>query len=466
MRAYTADVTRARRRSRSSPSRRIRCCPTGATSHTCSRTRSIDTSRVPGPAPRNRHSWTPVRGSRPGRVHGRSCWSRMPRPRRIAAADELWAEMASTRPLIFAVHIGADSHPIQATHFMQDWADTSNGFYQYARSHAEVDRAFDRMATWLRRPATYGLGFRTSEELLPPPDPGTLSVATEGGPGTPAPVGSGVAVEIVLDTSGSMLDRFGGERRIDIAKRLLAAAIRNDLPAGVPVALRVFTQRKDSCQSELAVPLGPLDKERLATLIEGLKVDRSVNTPLADCAQGGRFGSCGRGWPQDRHPRQRRPGELRRRSGEGGPATQVAGPGDHPQRHRTGPGRQEDPPVDPAPGGTGRRQLLRRPERPASSIGALAGAVSAPFEVRDEAGAVVGDGTVNGGSIELPPGTYQVVVRRRSVGDLRCGRDRDQGFRDADPAGHRRARLRHPHHRPGHRRRASATPEASPEPAP
>jgi len=41
---------------------------------------------------------------------------------------------------------------------------------------------------------------------------------------------------------------------------------------------------------------------------------------------------------------------------------------------------------------------------------AIGAAVSAPFEVRDATGELVGRGVVNGPSLELPPGTYQVTV--------------------------------------------------------
>ena len=42
------------------------------------------------------------------------------------------------------VHVGADDVIAPATALMQDWAYSSGGFYQYTRSHGEMDRAFDR----------------------------------------------------------------------------------------------------------------------------------------------------------------------------------------------------------------------------------------------------------------------------------------------------------------------------------
>src|SRR5262249_27705206 len=73
----------------------------------------------------------------------------------------------------------------------------------------------------------------------------------------------------------------GGQRRIDIARRVLAGLVRKDIPPGVKVALRTFVRKDRSCDTELPVPLGPLDPEGMADRIEGIRILASVNTPLA-----------------------------------------------------------------------------------------------------------------------------------------------------------------------------------------
>ena len=164
--------------------------------------------------------------------------------------QELWASLAGVRPIVFSVHVGSDATPQESRHFMQDWSAAGGGFYQYVVSHGEMDQAFTRMATWLRRPAAYTLDLSTSEVELPPPPPGTLSVtaAVVGGAPTRAPVSKNVAVDLILDTSGSMLDRFGGESRITIAKKVLADLVTNELPPGAPIALRVLGDQTDPCR--------------------------------------------------------------------------------------------------------------------------------------------------------------------------------------------------------------------------
>ena len=44
---------------------------------------------------------------------------------------------------------------------MEDWS-SNGGYYQYTLNQSEMDRAFDRAATWLRRPAGYSLTVSSS----------------------------------------------------------------------------------------------------------------------------------------------------------------------------------------------------------------------------------------------------------------------------------------------------------------
>jgi hypothetical protein len=328
-----------------------------------------------------------------------------------AENQRLWQELDAVRPSVFTVHIGSDGQPVQTRHFMQDWAMAGNGDYRYASSHGEIDRAFDRMATQLRRPARYSLVYGTAEDREPPPAPGTLAVVAppEADGTTSAVVGPTVAVEIVLDTSGSMLQRFGGERRIDIAKRVLAELVRRDMPAGLPVAMRTFVRERRSCDTQLALPLGPLDPEALATDIEGLRILRSVRTPLAKAIRAvaddlaGVTGprivivvsdgveSCG-GDPAR---------EVRRLVDQGTDITlNVVGLALDDRSVRRSIRRL-------AALGGGSYFDARDPAEVAQAIRT---AVSAPFQVFDAAGVLVARGTVGGGAIELSPGTYRVVV--------------------------------------------------------
>ncbi|MCP5346121.1 MAG: VWA domain-containing protein [Gammaproteobacteria bacterium] len=98
-----------------------------------------------------------------------------------------------------------------------------------------------------------------------------------------AALGSGDAVEIILDASGSMLQRLGNERRIEIAKRTLTELVNETIPAGTGFVLRVFGHREvDSCRTDLEIPLGPLDQSAATGTIQGINAMNLARTPIGD----------------------------------------------------------------------------------------------------------------------------------------------------------------------------------------
>jgi hypothetical protein len=323
--------------------------------------------------------------------------------------QELWRLLDAVRPAIYTVQVGP-AIP-ESRHFMLDWAAVGGGAYQYAVGHADVDRAFARMATQLRRPADYRLSLVTSREPPPLPEPARISVTspTATGSGAPPSVAPGVGVALVLDTSGSMLERMPGGRRIDVARAALSRLVADGLPDGVPVSLRVFRQKRRSCDTELAVPLAPLDRAAMLAAIDGLAVKRTVRTPLAAAIEA--------------------------------VATDLAGlPGPHVVVVVSD--GQESCGGDPAAAVQALRSegfdvtlniigldLDRKTRRALTRVAdagggtyldaqdadgladAIARAVGAPFQVLDSDGVVVGSGTVGGEAVSVPPGTYRVEVR-------------------------------------------------------
>jgi hypothetical protein len=174
---------------------------------------------------------------------------------------QLWDDLARVRPIIFSVHIGAVVEPLRSRQRMQDWAASGSGHYSYPTTHGEMDRAFDRMATWLRRSADYTLSYETLNL-----GPSTLLVRAPVD-GTATGLVPGVGVEIILDTSGSMLAKLAGERRIDIAKASLRELLGEALADDVPIALRTFggkgKKAKARCQTRLTLPLQPLERQSM-----------------------------------------------------------------------------------------------------------------------------------------------------------------------------------------------------------
>lgn len=90
------------------------------------------------------------------------------------------------------------------------------------------------------------------------------------------------AVELILDTSGSMLQALpDGNTKIDAAKAVVTSLVTTTLQPGQPVALRVFGTQPGSCDTNLAVPLQPLDPGAVADLVAGIQVVNEVRTPIA-----------------------------------------------------------------------------------------------------------------------------------------------------------------------------------------
>jgi hypothetical protein len=113
--------------------------------------------------------------------------------------------------------------------------------------------------------------------VSPAPNPPGELVVTQ----NRAALGSGDAVEIILDASGSMLQRIDGERRIEIAKATLTDLVTGTIPEGTGFALRVFGHREaDSCRTDLEIPLGPLNAAAVTSTIAGVNAMNLARTPI------------------------------------------------------------------------------------------------------------------------------------------------------------------------------------------
>jgi hypothetical protein len=112
-------------------------------------------------------------------------------------------------------------------------------------------------------------------------EPGTLLVLAAAGPDAIA-FGPDDAVELILDASGSMLQKQGERRRIDIAKDALTLLAESTIPSGTPFAMRVFGHReKDSCRTDLEISLRPLDPAVAASQVRAIEAMNLAKTPIA-----------------------------------------------------------------------------------------------------------------------------------------------------------------------------------------
>jgi Mg-chelatase subunit ChlD len=94
-------------------------------------------------------------------------------------------------------------------------------------------------------------------------------------------LGGGIAVEFLLDTSGSMTEPLGETTKLQVAERTMVDLVETTLPSGLPVALRTFKAEPKSCATVLRVPLQPLRPAYLTRTIGDLPIRKGTRTPIA-----------------------------------------------------------------------------------------------------------------------------------------------------------------------------------------
>lgn len=91
------------------------------------------------------------------------------------------------------------------------------------------------------------------------------------------------AVELILDASGSMLQRIDGVRRIEIARDVLTGLVNNDLSDDMLFALRVFGHKSaNACRTDLEIPLSELKRPSVVKAIAQVNAKNLAKTPIAD----------------------------------------------------------------------------------------------------------------------------------------------------------------------------------------
>lgn len=225
----------------------------------------------------------------------------------------VWPRLEQVQPRVFGIQIFGMEESFYQQDVMQDWALANNGWYVYVQNQGEMDIAFDRAATVLRRPAIYSLTVQataplptptpeptataeptptpeptptaeptnTPEPTAPPLADGSLSViAPEVVAGDTLAIAEDVSVAIIFDTSGSMLQSLDGRSRADVAKESLMELVTTTIPPGTNVSLRTFGDEPDSCETRLVVPLSPLEPDSMQQVIADLPVVNLVKTPI------------------------------------------------------------------------------------------------------------------------------------------------------------------------------------------
>ena len=90
------------------------------------------------------------------------------------------------------------------------------------------------------------------------------------------------AVEVILDASGSMLQRIDGKPRMTIARETLQQLVQNTIPQGTPFALRVFGQTVNACDTQLMQSLAPVSNAAIANVLAKVEARDGAKTPIAE----------------------------------------------------------------------------------------------------------------------------------------------------------------------------------------
>ncbi|HMB38874.1 MAG TPA: VWA domain-containing protein [Wenzhouxiangellaceae bacterium] len=329
----------------------------------------------------------------------------------------LWPSLEAGEPQIFSMALSTEGalsgSPNTAQDYMQDWAMVRGGEYQYVTSLAVLQMGFDRAVARLKAPVDFEVevGFEAVED----PEPATIAVvgmsaAEDGAEGIDAAARG--AVEIILDASGSMLQRMGGERRIEIAKAAIRRTVEDTLPGGIPLALRVYGHREAGvCRTDLEIPLQPLDKAAFLQRVDEIQAVNLARTPIAESLEA---------VASDLDGAEGRRLVILLTDGEetcdGAPAAAIQGLIDSGVDVRINIvgfaiDDQDLKQQFSDWAGLGGGEYLDAGEA-GELEAAMRQALRIPFRIEDSTGKTVGDGFVGDQPVEVPPGGYRVIVER------------------------------------------------------
>lgn len=195
---------------------------------------------------------------------------------------EFWKMLAEKRIRLYTIGLGkemnrfVDKTGASAKRTLAHLADATNGRFFFTENAEQLLNLYEDIASELRSVSDYQFTVRESQ------GDGALLVSAVAG--RRVVTNALTPMEIIFDASGSMREKIGQRRKIEVMKQVIPQIIES-MPPQQQIALRVYGHRIDSqrsgarTDSELVIPLGLVDKAKLNTAIAALPTRGT--TPIA-----------------------------------------------------------------------------------------------------------------------------------------------------------------------------------------
>lgn len=194
----------------------------------------------------------------------------------------LWDTLAKVRPRVAALALPSTgafgANPARERDLMETWGRANGGFYQYVSSQADFTEGFARAVDRMRGPKPYRVQYGFGP-VVPRPDGRLRIVASAAAKETDLKDRENLM--ILLDTSGSMLQRLGNKRRYEIAQDALTSLTAVAEERGIALGLRRFGIQPDACDTELLAPVGDTGMAEMRRIIAKLRPKNNARTPIA-----------------------------------------------------------------------------------------------------------------------------------------------------------------------------------------
>jgi Mg-chelatase subunit ChlD len=194
----------------------------------------------------------------------------------------LWQSLNKVRPRIGALAIPSTGafgpNPDRERDLMENWARVNGGFYQYISTQADFTEGFARAVDKMRGPKPYEMRISFGPVIAQPD--GQLRVI-ETLAQRDVSAAPNTSLLILMDTSGSMLQRIDGKRRYQIAQAALAQLVKSADERGVAIGLRQFGVEPDACDSALLAPISRQDPAQMQSILDQILPRNNARTPIA-----------------------------------------------------------------------------------------------------------------------------------------------------------------------------------------